>query len=233
MDTTKQEEFNLNDSNFWVFEPREFEILFENEDFLIVDKPVGIASHPAKSFKGESVYELVESKLSRDLSKDKFEGIVSRLDVTTSGKMLVAKTQESFLTFKQMYKDRVVQKTYTALVQGYPKVKKGIINAPIKRKEGRDIRFEVNFHGREAITKYEFINAYQGFSLIKVYPKTGRTHQIRVHFQSINHPLLGDKMYGADLVLSNQVSNKLHIENRVMLDSTSLCFEYKGEVFEF
>ncbi|KND50710.1 MAG: 23S rRNA pseudouridine synthase, partial [Parcubacteria bacterium C7867-003] len=127
-------------------------------------------------------------------------GIVHRLDRETSGAMLIAKTEESFQNLKKQFQNHEIQKVYEAFVEGEIKNDAGVINRPISR-SGKDFRMWTAQRGgrgeeREAVTEYKVINKKGGYSFVEVMPKTGRTHQIRVHFKAINYPLVADILYG-------------------------------------
>jgi 23S rRNA pseudouridine1911/1915/1917 synthase len=205
----------------------ELKIVFKDDNYLIIDKPIGVASHPAKGFSGADVWSIVKDAgyfdnewLSADSGTgENYLGIVSRLDSTTSGIMIIARNEQSYRYLQQLFKDREVQKTYYAVVQGYPKVEKGIIDAPIRRRDGNDFRQGVFQDGRPSMTKYIVEQKLNLCSLVKVLPKTGRTHQIRVHLSSINHPIVGDTTYGANPVIATELGI-----TRIMLHAKALEF---------
>lgn len=176
------------------------EILIDDEDFVVVDKPVGVAAHPSPGWVGPTVVGGLAGAGFRISTSGAPEraGIVHRLDVGTSGAMVVAKTEHAYTVLKQAFKDRTVEKVYHALVQGIPDPLEGTIDAPIGRHPGYDWRFAVVEDGRPSVTHYEVIEAFGRASLVEVHLETGRTHQIRVHFSALRHPCAGDLTYGAD-----------------------------------
>jgi 23S rRNA pseudouridine1911/1915/1917 synthase len=182
-------------------------ILFADEDIVVIDKPVGCAAHPSPGWMGPTVVGALTAAGYTISTSGPAEraGIVHRLDVGTSGLMIVAKTDRAYTTLKDAFRNHEVEKTYHALVQGHMDPVSGTIDAPIDRHPKEDHRFAVVATGKESITHYEVIEFYRSVSLVKVELETGRTHQIRVHFSALNHPLVGDTTYGADPVLGKSL----------------------------
>lgn len=176
------------------------EILLDDEDFVVVDKPVGVAAHPSPGWVGPTVVGGLAGAGYRISTSGAPEraGIVHRLDVGTSGVMVVAKTEHAYTLLKRAFKERTVDKVYHTVVQGLPDPLKGTIDAPIGRHPGHDWRFAVIEDGRPSVTHYEVLEAFGRASLLEVHLETGRTHQIRVHFSALRHPCAGDLTYGAD-----------------------------------
>ncbi|MCX6430542.1 MAG: RluA family pseudouridine synthase [Actinobacteria bacterium] len=179
-------------------------IVYDDESIVVIDKPVGCAAHPSPGWTGPTVVGALTAAgftISTSGAAER-AGIVHRLDVGTSGLMVVAKTDQAYSFLKAAFKNREVEKVYHALVQGHVDPSKGTIDAPIDRHPKEDYRFAVVANGKESITHYEVIDYYRGVSLVKVELETGRTHQIRVHFSALRHPLVGDMTYGADPTLA-------------------------------
>lgn len=175
-------------------------ILLDDEDFVVVDKPVGVAAHPSPGWVGPTVVGALAAAGYRVSTSGAPErvGIVHRLDVGTSGAMVVAKTEPAYTALKRAFKERTVDKVYHAVVQGLPEPLKGTIDAPIGRHPHHEWRFAVMEGGRDSVTHYEVLEAFGPASLVEVHLETGRTHQIRVHFSALRHPCAGDLTYGAD-----------------------------------
>ena len=175
-------------------------ILYDDEDVVVVDKPVGVAAHPSVGFEGPDVVSGLAAagyRISTSGAPER-QGVVSRLDVGTSGAMVVAKSERAYSALKSAFRNREVKKIYHALVQGHPPNAVGTIDAPIGRHPGSDWKFAVRADGRQAISHYRQLELMRGAALLEVDLETGRTHQIRVHFAAVNHPLVGDLTYGAD-----------------------------------
>ncbi len=183
-------------------------ILFEDDDVVVVDKPAGLAAHPSLNFDGPDVLGALMGagvQLSAYGPAER-KGIVHRLDVGTSGAMVVAKSELAYTELKQAFRDRTVEKIYHALVQGHPDPLRGTIDAPIGRDHRHQWKMGIREDGRHSVTHYEVIEAMAGASLVEVHLETGRTHQIRVHMSAVGHPCVGDDMYGADPILSQKLS---------------------------
>ena len=183
------------------------EIVYEDQDIVVINKPVGCAAHPSPGWTGPTVVGALSAAgfiISTSGAPER-QGIVHRLDVGTSGLMIVAKSDRAFTVLKDAFRTRTVAKIYHALIQGHMDPTTGTIDAPIDRHPKEDHRFAVVGTGKESITHYEVIEFYRAVSLVKVELETGRTHQIRVHFSALNHPLVGDMTYGADPVLAKSL----------------------------
>ncbi len=200
-------------------------IVHDDEDLVVVDKPVGVAAHPSVGWVGPDVVSGLAAagyRISTSGAPER-QGIVSRLDVGTSGLMVVAKSEVAYSRLKQAFRSRTVDKTYHALVQGLPDPVVGTIDAPIGRHPGHEYKFAVMKSGKPSVTHYEVIEAFRHASLLNIHLETGRTHQIRVHFAALHHPCCGDTMYGADPTLAS----KLKLD-RQWLHAVGLGFEHPG-----
>ncbi|MDE0573318.1 RluA family pseudouridine synthase [Demequina sp. B12] len=179
-------------------------IAYEDDDVVIVDKPVGVAAHPSPGWSGPTVVGGLVSAGVRvsELGPPERQGIVHRLDVGTSGLMVVAKSDIAYSTLKRAFKERTVEKIYHAVAQGHLDPTEGTIDAPIGRHPKSDWKFAVRQDGKASITHYEVIEMFPAASLLEIHLETGRTHQIRVHMSAMRHPLAGDITYGADPTLA-------------------------------
>jgi 23S rRNA pseudouridine1911/1915/1917 synthase len=179
-------------------------IVHDDDDIVVVDKPVGVAAHPSPGWTGPTVVGGLAAAGYRVSTSGAAErqGVVHRLDVGTSGLMVVAKSERAYTVLKRAFRDRSVEKIYHALVQGHPDPLRGTIDAPIDRHPRHDYRFAVVAEGKASITHYETLEAFRAASLLEVQLETGRTHQIRVHMAALRHPCVGDLTYGADPSLS-------------------------------
>ena len=182
-------------------------IVHDDDDIVVVDKPVGVAAHPGVGWAGPTVLGALAARGYRISTSGAPErrGIVHRLDVGTSGLMAVAKSEHAYTVLKQAFRDRVVDKTYHALVQGHPDPHTGTIDAPIARHPKHDFKFTVRADGRASVTHYDTLEAHRYASLLTIKLETGRTHQIRVHMAALKHPCVGDPLYGADPTLAKRV----------------------------
>ena len=182
-------------------------VLYDDDDLVAVDKPVGVAAHPSPGWTGPTVIGGLAAMGYRIATSGAAErqGIVHRLDVGTTGVMVVAKSERAYSALKRAFHDREVDKRYAALVQGHPDPTSGTIDAPIARHPNSDYKFAVVAGGRPSVTHYETVEAFRAASLLDVHLETGRTHQIRVHMAAVRHPCVGDVMYGADPVLAKRL----------------------------
>ena len=202
------------------------EIIHEDRDIVVVDKPAGVAAHPSLGWEGPSVTEhLAAAGLAIATSgAPERQGVVSRLDVGTSGLMVLARSERAYSVLKQAFRDKAVDKTYQALVQGHPDPFSGTIDAPIGRHPGHEWKMAIVGGGRESVTHYETLEAHRAATLVEVRLETGRTHQIRVHFAAIGHPCCGDPLYGSDPALAKRLGL-----DRQWLHATRLAFEHPVE----
>jgi 23S rRNA pseudouridine1911/1915/1917 synthase len=182
-------------------------VLHEDEEIVVVDKPVGVAVHPSPGWAGPTVVAGLAALGIRIATSGAAErqGVVHRLDAGPTGVMVVAKSERAYSVLKQAFRDRTVAKVYLAVVQGHPDPSEGTIDAPIDRHPKQDWRFAVVRDGRPSVTHYRTLEAFRAASLLEVELETGRTHQIRVHFSAVRHPCVGDTTYGADPVLARSL----------------------------
>lgn len=210
----------------------DLKIVHEDADLVVVDKPAGVAAHPSVGWTGPTVVGALMAKGVRVSTSGAAErqGIVQRLDVGTSGLMMVAKTELAYSRLKQAFRDRAVHKVYHAVIQGHPDPIEGTIDAPIGRHPKAEFKFAVMNDGKPSVTHYKLLEAFASASLVEVVLETGRTHQIRVHFSAFKHPLLGDTMYGADPTLAARMKI-----DRQWLHAMSLSFTHpiSGEPVSF
>lgn len=201
------------------------EIIFENKDFLIVNKPAGLLVHPTQTSTETTLVDLILKKYPQiaKIGEDpQRPGIVHRLDKQVSGLIVIARTQDSFDHLKTQFKTRKITKHYLALVYGKIEQANGTLDFLIKRKKSGLMSAvpisQQDEKTKTAITDYEIIQRYKNYTFVKAMPKTGRMHQIRVHFHAFNHPIVGDELY-------TQRKYKKKIElHRVFLHATYLKF---------
>ncbi|NHI16655.1 RluA family pseudouridine synthase [Microbacterium excoecariae] len=207
-------------------------IVYQDDHLVVVDKPAGVAAHPSVGWEGPTVPGALLAagiELSTSGAAER-QGIVHRLDVGTSGLMVVAKTELAYTLLKRAFKDRTVDKVYHTVVQGLPDPVVGTIDAPIGRHPNHSWKFAVTPDGKDAVTHYELIEAFPRASLVEVHLETGRTHQIRVHMAAHRHPCVGDPLYGSDPTLAERLGL-----TRQWLHAHRLAFEHPatGERVEF
>ena len=179
-------------------------IVFDDDDIVIVDKPVGVAAHPSPGWDGPTVVGGLAAagyRISTSGAAER-QGVVHRLDVGTTGLMVVAKSESAYSDLKGQFKERSVTKVYRAIAQGHLDPLTGTIDAPIARHPSADYKMAVVSGGRPSVTHYETLEAFPHGSLLEIDLETGRTHQIRVHLSAMRHPLVGDTTYGADPTLA-------------------------------
>jgi 23S rRNA pseudouridine1911/1915/1917 synthase len=179
-------------------------IVYSDDDIVVVDKPVGVAAHPSPGWTGPTVIGGLAAMGQTVATSGAAErqGVVHRLDVGTTGLMVVAKSETAYSVLKRAFKEREVDKRYHAVVQGHLDPLRGTIDAPIDRHPTADYRYAVMSGGKPSVTHYDTLEAFRSASLVDVKLETGRTHQIRVHFSALRHPCVGDLTYGADPTLA-------------------------------
>lgn len=199
------------------------EVIYSDDDIVVVDKPVGVAAHPSPGWTGPTVIGGLAAMGHTIATSGAAErqGVVHRLDVGTTGVMVVAKSERAYSALKRAFKEREVDKRYHAVVQGHLDPLRGTIDAPIDRHPHHDYKFAVMNSGKASVTHYDTIEAFPAASLVDVRLETGRTHQIRVHFSALRHPCVGDLTYGADPTLANRLGL-----SRQWLHARELSFEH-------
>jgi 23S rRNA pseudouridine1911/1915/1917 synthase len=207
-------------------------IIHDDESIVVIDKPVGVAVHPSPGWTGPTVVGHLAGagfRISTSGASER-QGIVQRLDVGTSGVMVICKSERAYSVLKNAFRRRTVDKTYHALVQGHPDPLQGTVEAPIGRHPKFDYKFAVMADGRHSVTHYETLEAHRFASLLEIHLETGRTHQIRVHMSALKHPCLGDLTYGADPTLAQRVGLQ-----RQWLHAMRLGFEHpeSGDYVEY
>ena len=202
-----------------------FAIVYDDDDLVVIDKPVGVAAHPAVGWDGPTVLGALAGAGFRVSTSGAAEraGIVHRLDVGTSGLMVGAKSERAYTELKRQFHDREVDKIYHAVVQGHPDPFSGTIDAPIGRHPSSSWKFAITADGKPSVTHYETLEAMRSATLLEIHLETGRTHQIRVHMAAQRHPCVGDLLYGADPVLAARVGLE-----RQWLHAMKLGFRHPG-----
>lgn len=207
-------------------------IVWQDDDIVVVDKPVGVAAHPSPGWTGPTVTGALAAQgvLLADTGAPERQGVVHRLDVGTSGLMVLAKSPRAYSALKRAFKERTVTKTYLAVVQGHLDPLEGTIDAPIDRHPTSDYRWAVVTGGRPSVTHYRTLEAFPHASVLEIHLETGRTHQIRVHMSALRHPCVGDLTYGADPRLAERLGL-----SRQWLHAAELSFVHptSGEVVTF
>jgi 23S rRNA pseudouridine1911/1915/1917 synthase len=208
------------------------DVVFNDEHIIVINKPAGVAAHPSPGWQGPTVIGAIIAggyNVSTSGAAER-QGVVHRLDVGTTGLMVVAKDEASYANLKDQFRERVVKKVYHAMVQGHMDPSEGTIDAPINRHPREDYRFAVVADGKPSITHYKSLELFPAVSLLEIELETGRTHQIRVHFSALHHPLVGDLTYGADHTIAERL--EMH---RPWLHARQLAFTHPitGEYLSF
>lgn len=235
------------------------DIIFEDEEILVVNKPAGMVVHPGAGVKSGTLVNAFLGHISSDNMDEQDEpgeqeesidlssitpgrpGIVHRLDKGTSGVIIIAKTVKSYYNLAEQFKEHSIRRKYIALVCGNPKQDSAIIVAPIGRSQRDRKKMAVTpINSREATTQFRVVENYEGYSLLDVFPKTGRTHQIRVHLAHIGHPVVGDYTYGSqkrdiEATKNQSVRNAINKLSRQALHAQILGIIHpvSGEYMEF
>jgi 23S rRNA pseudouridine1911/1915/1917 synthase len=215
-------------------------VIYQDEDIVVVDKPAGVVAHPTVGFNGPTVAGALLARgiqLSTSGAQER-QGIVQRLDVGTSGLMMLAKSELAYSRLKQAFRDRAVHKIYHAINQGQPDPSEGTLDAPIGRHPKAEFKFAIVEGGKPSVTHYKTLELFPASTLCEVNLETGRTHQIRVHFSAFKHPLLGDTMYGADPKLAKSLgiarqwlhSKELGFTHPITAEQVNLISEYPADL---
>lgn len=220
---------NIYDTKFY---KQNLNIAYEDDDLLVLDKAGDIAVHPGtKNYSGQTLLDVAQSyiKHKKETKKEPSDAVVAlahRLDKETSGLVILTKNEFTSRKINEMIREKTIEKRYLALVKGHLKKKKGTIDMGLVRTEGKKRTTKIitsnNEYAKEAITHYQVHREYRDFTLVEVKLETGRMHQIRVHFASLNHPLIGDKNYG-DFKLNREIEKKFNLK-RHFLHAYQLTF---------
>jgi 23S rRNA pseudouridine1911/1915/1917 synthase len=207
------------------------DIIYEDADLMVVNKPAGMTTHPAP---GNPTHTLVNAVLSHlpnlpEVDNPSRPGIVHRLDKDTSGLIIIAKTRSALVNLSDQFKSRQVKKAYVALLKGGMTPKTGIIDAPIGRDRAHRKKMAVCDTGRPARTAYTVLKYFEGYTLVEARPETGRTHQIRLHFACMGHAIVGDATYGTKSEIIGRQA--LHAGRLIFkLPSTGKTVEFTAEL---
>jgi len=175
----------------------ELDVLYEDDDCVVIYKPVGVLSHSKGAFNPEATVATWLRSRVKGLSGDR-GGIVHRLDRATSGVMICAKTPEALSWLQKQFANRNVKKTYAAVISGHFEPEEAVIDMPIERNPKAPATFRVGMQGKHAVTAYRTVASNSKYSLLELKPTTGRTHQLRVHLGHFHHPIVGDTLYGGE-----------------------------------
>lgn len=198
---------------------KDIKIIYEDENVLVLDKPASILTHSKSTIDTEpTVVDFIQDKISFSRAGLR-DGIVHRLDRDTSGVLITAKNEEAQQFLADQFKNKTVEKQYIALIEGTPKEDKAILKWNIERNPSRPHSFRVGPNGKESITKYEVVKKYGDYALVNLYPKTGRTHQLRVHMANLGCPIVSDNLYGS----------KSKLVNRQFLHAQSVSIKIPGK----
>jgi 23S rRNA pseudouridine1911/1915/1917 synthase len=219
------------------FEPENIplDIVFEDDDLAVINKPARMVVHPGAGVQSGTLANAIAYHFNFEHAENAADGselrvgIVHRLDKDTSGLIVVAKNDQVHEALSDQFREREVYKSYVALVHGSPRENSGKVDAPIGRNKHNRLRMKIASHGRNALSLWKVRKRYDKFTLLDVEIKTGRTHQIRVHLASLNHPVVGDEIYneGRDNTVSDSyIKNAIRSMDRFFLHAEKLSFTH-------
>ena len=217
-------------------EPMDLDIIYEDDDILVINKPAGLVVHPAKGHDSGTLVNGLLHYLSGDLSSGSHNyrpGIVHRIDKDTSGLLVVAKNDRAHQFLSQQLEGHSMGRTYVALVNGPLEADSGTIEMPVRRDPSNRLRWRVDPEGKEAVTHYQVLKKWPYATLVELQLETGRTHQIRIHLEAVGHPIIGDAVYRRNIQnfpgnLSNlKDGQRLHARDLKLVHPTS------GEMMQF
>lgn len=218
----------------------DFEIIYHNENFAVINKPAGLLTHPTEHGETDTLVNGLVARFPEILTVHddspeswKRPGIVHRLDKDTSGILIVALNQKTLAQLKKLFQEKKIQKKYWAVVRGKIAERKGVIDIPIAR--ASNYRKQIAASGktrakiRSAVTEYEVLREGKNYSLVEIFPRTGRTHQIRLHFFTLGHSIAGDKLYGK----KRKGIFSAEKFSRQLLHAKEISFELYGQKYSF
>lgn len=232
VDTSKLESLEMHELKKWEYP---LEIIYEDDDFAIINKPFGVISHPTSKNKDETLVNILLNQFEDKLSShpDPLRpGIVHRLDKDTTGVMIIPFNEYAHWKIADQFKNRTIQKEYIALTWGEWADDEGIIENKLSRSKKNPLKYQSSMEGRVATSKFKLINKGKYFSAINFFPKTGRTHQIRIHCSEKGYPIIGDELYGGGWKKLNEylpevrkkINNNISIQNGHYLHASSISF---------
>jgi len=232
VDTSKFDSLKIPDLKKWDYA---LEVIYEDDDFAIINKPFGVISHPTSKNKDQTLVNILLNQFEDKLSNhpDSLRpGIVHRLDKDTTGVMIITFNEYSHWKIADQFKNRSIQKEYIALTWGQWAEDEGVIENKLSRSKKNPLKYQSSKEGKVATSKFKLINNGKYFSAINFFPKTGRTHQIRIHCSEKGYPIIGDDLYGGGLKKINEylpevrkkINNNISIQNGHYLHASSISF---------
>ena len=180
------------------YSEHELPVVYEDEYVVVINKPAGVLTHAKGEVSEEfTVADFVRARMTQPDTTNR-PGIVHRLDRATSGIMICAKDNETKSKLQKQFQDRKAHKTYLAVVRGTPKQPAATLDLPIERNPKKPSTHRIGINGKQALTRYEVVASNSKYSVVRMYPETGRTHQLRVHMAYIGTPIVGDRLYGSE-----------------------------------